>query len=101
MAHPRFPKGDANGRSVPRTAELIDCLERRTLLGAASFADGTEFDSISDIRPYGTYLAMRLTLSRLTQEQVERIVSGRQRISVPPRSAPRSNACGFVGYFSF
>jgi hypothetical protein len=101
MAHPRFSKGDANRRSAPVTAELIDCLELRTLLGEASFADETEFESISDIGPYGTDLAIRLTLSRLTREQAERIVSERQRISVPPRIASRSNACAFVGYFSF
>jgi hypothetical protein len=43
-----FPSGDANGRTVPVMAELTDCLELRTLLGAAGFADGADFESIYD-----------------------------------------------------
>jgi hypothetical protein len=62
VAHPpgKFASASQYGRRSRVTAELIDCREPRTLLGAAAFADGTEYESIHDIRPHGTYLAMRI-----------------------------------------
>jgi hypothetical protein len=43
-----FPHGDETGKGVPVMQQLVDCLNLRTTLEAAGFADPMDFESIYD-----------------------------------------------------
>ena len=43
-----FPNGDANGKRLPVMADLVECLELKSLIEAAGFENTTDFEAIYD-----------------------------------------------------